>query len=77
MTAWPRTKPSAVAIGERRKPQPDGRPGFVRVVSARQGDLGGGKGVYEINLVDVGPLAVGGHLRAEFTRSRPRRLARG
>ena len=51
-TAWTRTKPSAVAIGERRKPQPDGRPGFVRVDSVHQGDLDGRKGVYEINLVD-------------------------
>ena len=51
-TAWTRTKPSAVAIGERRKPQPDGRPGFVRVDSVHQGDLDGRKGIYEINLVD-------------------------
>ena len=60
-TVWTRTKPSAVAIGERRKPQPDGQPGFARVDSVHQGDLDGRKGVYEINLVDVRPLAVGGH----------------
>ena len=119
-TAWTRTRPSAVAIGERRKPQPDGQPGFVRVDSVHQGDLDGRKGVYEINLVDevtqyefVGaveaiserfmipvlegllglfPFAIKGFhadngseyvnrrvadlldkLRAEFTRSRPRR----
>ena len=119
-TAWTRTKPSAVAIGERRKPRPEGRPGFVRVDSVHQGDLDGSKGVYEINLVDevtqyefVGaveaiserfmipvlegllglfPFVVKGFhsdngseyvnrqvaellekLRAEFTRSRPRR----
>ena len=114
------TKPTAAAIGERRKPRPEGRPGFVRVDSAHQGDLDGRKGVYEINLVDevtqyefVGateaiserfpvpvlegllglfPFAIRGFhadngseyvnhvvaallekLRAEFTRSRPRR----
>ena len=115
-----RTKPTAAAIGERRKPRPEGRPGFVRVDSVHQGDLDGRKGVYEINLVDevtqyefVGateaiserflipvlegllglfPFAIKGFhadngseyvnhavaallekLRAEFTRSRPRR----
>ena len=47
-----RTKPTAVAIGERRKPRPEGRPGFVRVDSVHQGDRDGRKGVYEINLVD-------------------------
>ena len=51
-TAWTRTRPSAVATGERRKPQPDGQPGFVRVDSVHQGDLDGRKGVYEVNLVD-------------------------
>ena len=51
----------AVGGGERRKPQPDGRPGFVRVDSVHQGDLDGRKAIYEINLVDVRPLAVGGH----------------
>ena len=60
-TARTRTRPSAVAIGERRKPRPDGQPGFARVDSVHQGDLDGRKGVYEINLVDVRPLAVGGH----------------
>ena len=47
-----RTKPTAAAIGERRKPRPEGRPGFVRVDSVHQGDLDGRKGVYGINLVD-------------------------
>ena len=51
-TARTRTRPSAVAIGERRKPRPDGQPGFARVDSVHQGDLDGRKGVYEINLVD-------------------------
>ena len=47
-----RAKPAAVTIGERRRPRPEGRPGFVRVDSVHQGDLDGRKGVYGINLVD-------------------------
>lgn len=39
-------------IGERRKPFPDGRPGFLRVDSVHQGDLDGIKGLYHINAVD-------------------------
>jgi hypothetical protein len=39
-------------IGERRKPQPDGKPGFLRVDSVHQGDRDLEKGVYYINLVD-------------------------
>jgi len=46
------TKPSRVAIGERRKPQPDGRPGFLRVDSVHQGDQDGVKGLFLINVVD-------------------------
>lgn len=46
------TRPSAVSIGERRKPAPLGRPGFLRVDSVHQGDLDGVKGVYHINAVD-------------------------
>ena len=47
-----KTRPVKVAIGERRKPRPDGRPGFLRVDSVHQGDLDGTKGLYHINLVD-------------------------
>jgi transposase InsO family protein len=39
-------------IGERRKPAPDGCPGYLRVDSVHQGDLDGIKGVYLINAVD-------------------------
>ena len=46
------TRPTAVAIGERRPPQPDGRPGYLRVDTVHQGDLDGTKGVYHINAVD-------------------------
>jgi transposase InsO family protein len=39
-------------IGERRKPHPDGKPGYLRVDSVHQGDLGEEKGVYYVNMVD-------------------------
>ncbi len=47
------TRPRAVAIGERRRPQPQGQPGFLRVDSVHQGDWDGIKGLYVINLVDA------------------------
>jgi hypothetical protein len=47
-----KTRPTPVAIGERRKPQPNGLPGFLRVDTVHQGDQDGVKGVYHINLVD-------------------------
>lgn len=48
------TKTKAVnrAIGERRKPDPQGIPGYVRVDTVHQGDRDGEKGVYHINLID-------------------------
>ena len=46
------TKATAVAVGERRAPQPDGLPGFLRVDTVHQGDRDGAKGVYLINVVD-------------------------
>lgn len=47
-----KTKATTVAIGQRRKPKPNGIPGFLRVDTVHQGDLGKVKGVYHINLVD-------------------------
>src|SRR3954464_3403462 len=47
------TRPTAIAIGERRKPDPRGRPGYVRVDTVHQGDYDGAKGVYHINAVDA------------------------
>ena len=47
-----KTKRIDVAIGVRRKPQPNGKPGYLRVDTVHQGDLGGNKGVYHINIVD-------------------------
>jgi transposase InsO family protein len=43
-------KPSL--IGERRKPQPKGQPGYIRIDTVHQGDLDQQKGVYHINAVD-------------------------
>jgi len=50
--AYQPTRPTQVAIGERRKPDPQGRPGYLRVDTVHQGDLGGVKGLYHINAVD-------------------------
>ncbi len=46
------TRATSVSVGERRAPQPDGRPGFLRVDTVHQGDRDGAKGVYLINVVD-------------------------
>jgi transposase InsO family protein len=45
-----RSKPSVIGI--RRKPTPDGQPGYIRVDTVHQGDLDKIKGVYHINSVD-------------------------
>ncbi len=47
------TRPNAVSIAERRRPDPQGRPGFLRVDTVHQGDWDGAKGVYHINAVDT------------------------
>jgi transposase InsO family protein len=46
------TKSVAVPIGRREKPKTGGKPGFMRVDTVHQGDMGKLKGVYFINLVD-------------------------
>lgn len=51
--AVPATRSTANAIGERRAPDPQGRPGFIRIDSVHQGDLDGLKGFYSINSVDT------------------------
>lgn len=51
-TFFTKTKPVKVAIGERRKPESYGKPGYLRVDTVHQGDLGRKKGVYHINTVD-------------------------
>ena len=42
----------AAAIGVRKAPAPEGRPGFIRIDSVHQGDWDGIKGLYHINAVD-------------------------
>lgn len=49
---YKKTQSVQTAIGERRKPDNGGEPGYVRVDSVHQGDLNGVKGVYHINVVD-------------------------
>lgn len=44
--------PKSMHIGERRKPQANGKPGYIRIDTVHQGDLDGAKGVYHINAVD-------------------------
>ena len=47
------TRPSKVNIGERRKPQPLGRPGFLRVDTVHPGHRDQRPGLYHINAVDT------------------------
>ena len=49
---YAKTRPTAVAIGERRRPDPQGQPGYLRVDTVHQGDAPAGQGVYHINAVD-------------------------
>ena len=51
-TTVQKTRATTVSIGDRRKPRPEGRPGFLRVDTVHQGDKDGEKGVYHVNLVD-------------------------
>jgi len=47
------TRPTPVSIAQRRKPDPQGRPGFLRIDTVHPGDWDGAKGVYHINAVDT------------------------
>jgi transposase InsO family protein len=49
---YAKTRPVQGAIGERRRPDPQGRPGYLRVDTVHQGDQDGVKGMYHINAVD-------------------------
>ena len=51
-TSYQPTRPTSIPIGERRKPRPQGRPGFLRIDTVHQGDRDGVKGIYHINAVD-------------------------
>ena len=48
-----KTRSVSIPIGERRKPQPNGNPGYLRVDSVHQGDWNGVKGVYLINFPET------------------------
>lgn len=50
--AFAKTRPVVSTIGIRRKPDPKGRPGTIRIDSVHQGDQDGVKGVYYINAID-------------------------
>ncbi len=47
------TQSRQISIGERRKPDPKGKPGFLRVDTVHQGQKDGKEGVYYINSVDT------------------------
>ena len=47
-----KTKSSSVKIGKRKKPRPNGKPGYIRIDTVHQGDQDKQKGVYHINAVD-------------------------
>lgn len=48
-----KTNPTKVPIGERRKPEHNGKPGYLCVDTVHQGDKDGKKGIYHINMVDM------------------------
>jgi len=47
-----KTVPAKNSIGQRKKPEPHGKPGHLRVDTVHQGDYGKKKGVYHINITD-------------------------
>lgn len=49
---YEKTKPKASTIGARRKPTPNGLPGYIRIDTVHQGDFDKEKGVYHVNAVD-------------------------
>ena len=57
-SSFEKTKPTMIPIGQRKRPEPNGCPGYIRVDTVHQGDYVGQngdaskKGVYHINLVD-------------------------
>lgn len=52
-TSYQPTRPTPIPIGERRKPRPQGVPGYLRIDTVHQGDdRDGRKGLYHINAVD-------------------------
>jgi hypothetical protein len=49
---YQRRRPTQVSIGERRRPNPQRHPGYLRVDTVHQGDQDGTKGLYQIDAVD-------------------------
>lgn len=49
---YEKTKSRPPNVAERRKPQPNKQPGYIRIDTVHQGDLDKKKGVYHINAVD-------------------------
>ena len=47
-----KTRPSSNKIGERRQPEPNGRPGYLRIDTVHSPEQEGEKGAYTINAVD-------------------------
>jgi hypothetical protein len=52
-TTLAQTKPTPAQYGERRRPDPQGQPGYLRVDTVHPGDHKGEKGVYHLNTVDA------------------------
>lgn len=50
-TSYQPTRPTLIPIGERRRPQPEGSPGYLRIDTVHQGDQDGRKGLFHINAV--------------------------
>jgi hypothetical protein len=51
-TSYQPTRPTVIPIGERRKPRPQGWPGYLRIDTVHQGHQDGRKGIYHIHAVD-------------------------
>src|SRR5580658_9313298 len=51
-TSYQPTRPTPIPISQRRKPRPQGQPGYLRMDTVHQGDKDGVKGIYHINAVD-------------------------
>lgn len=50
--AFEKTRPTTIAIGERRRPTNNGEPGWLRIDTVHQGKWEGSNGVYHVNAVD-------------------------
>ena len=47
-----KTTPTRVSIGERRRPTPEGHPGYIRIDTVHQPERDGEKSVYHLNAID-------------------------